>query len=163
MLYKHALSIGEDKEWLDRVFGFARGSRDAKVVHVAGHRTHYHVRFFNAGGAGARAPRAPAARADERDEPAGLHRAARREAGSDDWPAGVRYGTTVRAIQQANGLKTTQLRAGRAYQIPRRGAAAPKTDPLVVPQRLLPPSTPEILSAVPWPTVDSLDGPAASR
>ena len=47
LLYRYALSIGEEKEWLDRVFQFARGLPDAIVRHVAGHRTHYHVRFYN--------------------------------------------------------------------------------------------------------------------
>ncbi len=163
VLYKHALSIGEDKEWLDRVFGFARGSRDAKVVHVAGHRTHYHVRFFNAVAQelGRRA-HPLLVQMNVMSPPVYTVRHVVRP-GQTIGQLAARYGTTVRAIQQANGLKTTQLRAGRAYQIPRRGAAAPKTDPLVVPARLLPPNTPDLLSAVAWPTVDSFDGPTASR
>ena len=47
LLYRHALSIGEDPAWLDRVFQCSRWSRTAIVRHLPGHRTHYHVRFFN--------------------------------------------------------------------------------------------------------------------
>jgi penicillin-insensitive murein endopeptidase len=67
----------------------------------------------------------------------------------------ARYGTSVRAIKQANGLTTTQLRAGRSYRIPVRAAAPPST-PVVVPPRLLPPSTPAELAFVAWPTPMSL-------
>ncbi len=65
------------------------------------------------------------------------------------WPA--RYGTSVGAIQRANGLTSTRLRAGRAYRIPVR-AAAPPSVPLVVPPRLLPPTTPAVMASVAWPT-----------
>ena len=47
LLYAYALKIGEDKDWLDQVFQVRKGSAKALVVHVAGHRTHYHVRFYN--------------------------------------------------------------------------------------------------------------------
>jgi LysM repeat protein len=70
----------------------------------------------------------------------------------------AKYGTTVRAIQQANGLSSTQIRVGRVLQIPRRGAPAPISEALVVPRRLLPPSTPDALAAVDWPTFETLYG-----
>jgi hypothetical protein len=162
VLYKHALDIGEDKTWLDHVFGFARGYRDAKIVHVAGHQTHYHVRFYNA----------VAQELGRRAHPLLVqmnimsppvytlrHVVA---AGQTIGQIAVRYGTSVRAIQAANGLRTTQLRAGRAYSIPMRGAAAPKTDPIVVPQRMLPPTTPDALATVTWPTAEALYPPAGS-
>jgi LysM repeat protein len=64
-----------------------------------------------------------------------------------------RYGVSTGAIQRANGLRTTRLRAGRAYRIPVR-AAAPPPAPVVVPPRLLPPDTPEALAAIEWPVAD---------
>ncbi len=163
ILYKQALSIGEDKEWLDRVFGFVRGSREAKVVHVAGHRTHYHVRFFNpvAQELGRRA-HPLLVQMNVMSPPVYTVRHVVKQ-GQTIGQLAARYGTSVRAIQQANGLRTTQLRAGRAYQIPRRGAAAPKVDPIVVPQRLLPPSTPDALAVVAWPTAETLYAPVAER
>lgn len=156
------MSIGEDKEWLDRVFGFARGFRDAKVVHVAGHRTHYHVRFFNAVAQelGRRA-HPLLVQMNVMSPPVYTVRHVVRQ-GQTIGQLASRYGTSVRAIQQANGLRTTQLRAGRAYQIPMRGAA-PKVDPIVVPQRMLPPSTPDALALVEWPTLETLYAPIAER
>jgi hypothetical protein len=75
----------------------------------------------------------------------------------------ARYGTSVRAIQNANGLTTTRLRAGRTYVIPVRRSATPSTEPIVVRHRLLPPSTPELLSVVDWPTAESLYPPTLER
>jgi hypothetical protein len=64
---------------------------------------------------------------------------------------------------QANGIRTTQLRVGRAYRIPVRGAAAPPAQPIVVPHRLLPTHTPDAMQAVDWPTPDSLYGTPSER
>jgi penicillin-insensitive murein endopeptidase len=74
-----------------------------------------------------------------------------------------RYGVSVRAIQQANGMRTAALTAGRVYQIPMRGSAAPATQPIVVPHRTLPSTTPATLSAVEWPTVETLYGAAGQQ
>jgi hypothetical protein len=56
---------------------------------------------------------------------------------------------------QANGLSSTQLRAGRAYRIPVR-SAAPPVAPVVVPLRMLPPDTPPAMASAEWPTMLSL-------
>jgi penicillin-insensitive murein endopeptidase len=49
-----------------------------------------------------------------------------------------RYGTSVNAIRAANGLRSSQLRAGRSYTIPIR-RTPPDSGPVVVPPRRLPP------------------------
>jgi LysM repeat protein len=49
-----------------------------------------------------------------------------------------RYGTSVGAIRQANGLRSTRVRAGRSYVIPIRKAPV-DSGPVVVPERRLPP------------------------
>jgi LysM repeat protein len=69
----------------------------------------------------------------------------------------ARYGTSVRAIKSANGLSSTFLRAGRSYRIPVKSVAPPSL-PVVVPYRLLPPSTPAAMASASWPTTDSLYG-----
>ncbi|MGE5199239.1 MAG: penicillin-insensitive murein endopeptidase [Rhodospirillaceae bacterium] len=155
LLYKYALSIGEDQAWLDRVFYFTRGSKSAIVKHVVGHRNHYHVRFYN-----------PVAQELGRrvhpilvelklvDPPVYTVRHVVRP-GQTMGQLAARYGTSVRAIKSANGLSSTALRAGRAYRIPVK-TAAPASAPLVVPFRRLPPSTPEVLASASWPTVESL-------
>ena len=162
LLYKYALSISEDKDWLDRVFQFSRGSKSAIIRHVRGHRNHYHVRFYSpvAQELGRRAhpimvqlgllaPPVFTVRHVVRPGQTMGHLAAK-------------YGTSIRAIKQANGLSSTLLRAGRAYRIPVRGVAPPP-QPLMMPQRILPPSTPDALAAVDWPSVESLYGSDGER
>jgi penicillin-insensitive murein endopeptidase len=155
VLYKYALGIGEDKAWLDTVFHFARGAKSAIVKHVAGHRNHYHVRFYN-----------PVAQELGRrvhpimvelklvDPPVYTVRHVVRP-GQTMGQIAARYGTSVRAIKAAKGLSSTFLRAGRSYRIPVR-AAAPPTTPVVIPYRLLPPTTPDAVAAAEWPTPASL-------
>jgi penicillin-insensitive murein endopeptidase len=161
LLYKYALGIGEDKAWLDRVFHFATGSKSAIVKHVAGHRNHYHVRFYN-----------PVAQELGRrvhpilvelkliEPPVYTVRHVVRP-GQTLGQLAARYGTSVRAIKAANGLSGNLLRAGRAYRIPVK-AAAPPSLPVVVPYRLLPPTTPAVLASGAWPTAAGLYGNSVS-
>jgi murein endopeptidase len=157
LLYKYAMGIGEDQAWLNDVFFFARGSKSAIVKHVPGHRNHYHVRFYN-----------PVAQELGRrvhpilvelklvDPPVYTVRHVVRS-GQTLGQLAVRYGTSVQAIKAANGMSSSFLRAGRSYRIPVK-AAAPPILPVVVPYRLLPATTPEILASATWPTAVSLYG-----
>jgi murein endopeptidase len=157
LLYKYAASIGEDQAWLNEVFYFARGSKSAIVKHVPGHRNHYHVRFYN-----------PIAQELGRrvhpilvelklvDPPVYTVRHLVRS-GQTLGQLAARYGTSVRAIKAANGMSSSFLRAGRSYRIPVK-AAAPPSVPVVVPYRLLPPTTPAVLASATWPTAVSLYG-----
>ena len=162
-LYRYALGLGEDKQWLDRLFYFVRGSSDALIRHVVGHQTHYHVRFFNpvAQELGRRA-HPLLVKAGILPPPVYTVSHVVRS-GQTLGQLAAQYGTSVRAIQQANGLASTQIRVGRVLQIPRRGAPAPVSEPLVVPRRLLPPSTPDALAAVDWPTFETLYGSPLSE
>jgi len=162
LLYNYALSVGEERAWLDRVFGFAKGSREAIIWHVAGHRTHYHVRFYNpvAQELGRRAH--PILVQLKIVAPPVSTVAHVVRAGQTLGQLASRYGTSVRAIMQANGLRTSQLRAGRTYRIPVR-TPAPATQPIVVPRRLLPTYTPTAMASVTWPTPESLYGPTEDR
>ena len=162
-LYRYALGLGEDKAWLDRVFYFVRGSSDAIIKHVAGHRTHYHVRFYNAV-AQELGRRAHPLLVKAGIMPPPVYTVSHVvRSGQTLGQLAAKYGTSVRAIQQVNGLASTQIRAGRVLQIPRRGAPAPVSEPIVVPRRLLAPSTPEALAAVDWPTFDTLYGSPSER
>jgi LysM repeat protein len=73
----------------------------------------------------------------------------------------ARYGTSAGAIKAANGMTSSFLRAGRSYRIPVKAPAPPST-PVVVPYRLLPPSTPQQLASASWPTAASLYGDSTS-
>jgi len=156
-LYTYALSISEDKPWLDRVFQFSKGSKDAIIRHVPLHRTHYHVRFYNpvAQELGRRAfPFLVEAKIVQPPVFTMRHLV---KSGQTLGLLAARYGTSIRAIMQANGLTTTQLRAGRTYRIPVK-AAAPPIAPVVVPLRTLPPDTPVAMATAEWPTMQSLYG-----
>lgn len=151
LLYKYALEIGEDKDWLDHVFQFSRGYRDALVQHVRGHKNHYHVRFYNpvAQELGRRAYPL-LVKAELMPPPVHTVRHVVRK-GQTIGLLAARYGTSVKAIQAANGLRSAFLRAGRAYRIPVKAAVA-QSAPIAIPQRLLPPSTPPAFDGVTWPT-----------
>jgi penicillin-insensitive murein endopeptidase len=155
LLYRYALSISEDKDWLDRVFQFSRGSAHAIICHVPLHRNHYHVRFYNpvAQELGRRA-HPFLVQLQIIDPPVFSVRHVVRS-GQTMGHLAARYGTSVSAIKRANGLTTTQWRAGRSYRIPLR-AAAPPTTPLVMPFRMLPPRTPDALASIDWPTLQAL-------
>ena len=157
LLYNYALSISEDKDWLDRVFQFSRGYKNAIISHIPLHRTHYHVRFYNpvAQELGRRAfPYLVEAKLVQPPVYTARHVV---QPGQTLGLLAARYGTSIRAIMQANGMTTTQLRAGRAYRIPVR-SAAPPIAPVVVPLRKLPTQTPPEMGAAEWPTVQSMYG-----
>ncbi len=158
LLYAHALSLGEDKAWLDRAFRFVKGTKEARICHASGHRTHYHVRFFNpvAQELGRRAyPHL--IRLDKIKPPVFTVRHTVRT-GETLGHIARRYGVTARAIQQYNGLPSTLIRAGRTYRIPLKGVAAPPSVPLAIPARMLAPRTPAALAAFDWPTPGALYG-----
>lgn len=135
VIYNYALSIGEDQEWLDSLFGFRGGSL---LKHARRHYDHYHVRFY--------APRAQ--ELGRRVQPLLAQRPAenrtfyRVRRGDTLGHIARRYGTTVRAIQRANGMRNSFLRVGRTLQIPLRKpcTVCPLPPVVQVPPRRLPPS-----------------------
>ncbi len=138
LLRQHAERVGEDPAWLDDVFRGNGPERPALIRHEPGHATHIHVRFYN-----------PVAQETARRCYAGLVKLGRvqppvhyiqHRAGKGDTLIGLakRYGTTVRAIQRANGLRSSTIYARKTYKIPRRGPAAAGRQVEVPPRRLPP-------------------------
>jgi hypothetical protein len=132
-LRKHALAAGEDRAWIDRIFG---GGKAALVQHAHRHHDHFHVRFF--------APRSQ--ELGRRIQP---HLALRPEhnlvthrvkEGQTLSHIARMYGTTVPAIRKANHLRGTFLRAGHQVLVPLRRPCThyPLPAPVVVPPRCLP-------------------------
>ncbi len=162
LLYKHALSIGEDKSWLDRLFQFARGARDPIVQHVPGHRTHFHVRFYNpvAQELGRRAYPVLAEMNLVQPPMTTVRHVVRR--GQTLRALADQYGTSSEAIMKANRLRTARVRVGRAYRIPVRATLA-SSEPVVIPPRMLPPQTPPAMAAVEWPAPPPLQQSPAAR
>lgn len=157
LLYDYALTIGEDRDFLDHVFQTARGYRDAVVKHLASHRTHYHVRFYSpiAQELGRRAHPMLVELGLVKPPVYTVRHVVRQ--GQTIGQIAARYGTSTQAIMQANALRTTQLRAGRSYRIPVR-RAVPAYEAIAVPRRILPTATPDCLAGVEWPTAETLYG-----
>ncbi len=155
LFYAHAVKIGEDRDWLAGVFQYVKGDPKAAVVHVPGHRTHYHVRFYNrtAQELGRRVQ--PFLVKLGKIKPPVYSVAHLVRNGETLGHIARRYGSSVRAIQQFNGLSGTLIRAGRALRVPLKGVSAPLEGPLVVPFRPQPPSTPESLSSISWASISA--------
>ena len=137
LLYDHARAQGDDRDWLDNLFG--RQGKDALVQHERRHLDHMHVRFFN------REAQEHGRLAYPLLVEAGLlpgpmvkHRAANGETLSH---LARRYGTSAAVIRAANGIRGSSLRAGRSYMIPVRKIPTPG-EAVVVPPRRLPPGPP---------------------
>ncbi len=116
-LYRHALASGERRDWVEFLFQIAHGGPEAMIRHAPGHRDHFHVRFHS-----------PCARERWTRHGKELHRSGlismsqmvhhRARTGDSLWSLARRYRTTIPAIAQANGLRSSQIRAGRIYSIP---------------------------------------------
>jgi murein endopeptidase len=137
LLRNHAEKVGENKAWLHKIF---RGSpeRPAIIRHARGHATHMHVRFFSPE-AQRNAQRAyPLLIEQELVEPVVVYQQHRVRKGETLGRLAKMYGTSVVAIQQANGLRGTTIQAKRVYKIPLRGGPPPVDGALVFPPRQLP-------------------------
>lgn len=130
MVRSYAASVGEDPVWLAAIFdGRGAGPRGAVFRHAPGHATHFHIRFHNpfAERAGTLAyPSLVRAQLIPEIPTFLLHKAKK---GETLGMLARRYGTTVPAIQQANGLRGTTIVAKRVYKIPHSGPATPKRKP----------------------------------
>ena len=151
VLYDYALSIGEDKAWLGHIFQFALGWKDAPVIHVPLHRTHYHVRFFNRTAQELGRRVYPFLIELKKIPPPVFTVPHYVRAGETLGHIAARYGSSVRAIQQTNGLRGIIIRIGQTLRVPLKGTAAPPAAPLVLTARPLAPRTPAKLAAVDWP------------
>ena len=123
MLYQQALSEGEDRSWLNDIFG--RTSEKGIIQHERRHKDHLHVRFYN--------PRAQEhgrivypvlVETGAAPPPMVKHRVRRGETlGS----LARRYGTSVSAIRAANGLRARgcgRAAATRSRSVEHRPTAA---------------------------------------
>ncbi|MEQ9319403.1 MAG: penicillin-insensitive murein endopeptidase, partial [Polyangiaceae bacterium] len=121
LLKAHALSIGEDPEWLDDVFEWDSKSPWPIVRHSPGHDTHIHVRFYNpvAQEMGRRAYGTLVA--SGRIKPPTFYTYYKVKKGDILGRVAKKFDVSVRDIQKANGLRSTTIMAGKTYRIPRKG------------------------------------------
>ncbi|MBW2453301.1 MAG: penicillin-insensitive murein endopeptidase [Deltaproteobacteria bacterium] len=138
LLKKHALKVGEDRGWLDRIFQIGSREPEPIIRHAWGHATHIHVRFHNPR-AQLLAVRAYDALLAQKLIGSKFGYARYRAKGGETLDAlAKRYGTTPEIIARANGLRTTKLTAGRSYSIPYRGRVR-RVAEVTVPSRRQPP------------------------
>jgi len=158
LLRDYAESIGEDEDWLDRVFQYKGSDRRPIIRHVKGHGTHIHIRFYNpvAQASARRAHKVLIAKGKLR--PPVYYKSHKARKGDTLGALARKYGTTIAAIKKANGLRNSKIYAKKVYRIPKKGGAAPSRKPVLIPQRRLPPpGTPNAPPPVAAPS------PSASR
>jgi len=140
-LKEYALSIGEDPTWLDQIFS-GKGALRAIIRHAPGHATHLHLRFFNPI-AQETARRCYPALARHQivkaPEQYLSHKAKKNETLA---MIAKKYGTSVRAIREANGLHTNLIHEQAVYRIPISGGGVriPHLDRVRIPARRPPPA-----------------------
>jgi LysM repeat protein len=136
LLYDHALAQGEDRAWLNDIFGRSASGQDAIVQHERRHQDHLHVRFFNQVAQELGRLAYPVLVATHLvPGPTISHQVRPGETLSH---LAHRYGTSAEAIRTANGLRGSLLTVGRRYLIPVRRVPQ-ESAAIVVPPRRLPP------------------------
>jgi len=139
-LRQYAEAIGENYDWLESVFHGANNEPPI-ILHEPGHATHLHVRFYNPIAEETARRCYPALLAQHKLLPSRYTVPYKAKAGDTLSGLAKRFGITVTALMQANGLKTKALRADKTYLIPHEGPAGP-AEPTPLPPRRLPPARP---------------------
>ena len=131
LLKQHAVTLGEDKEWLDSVFQF-RGRGGAPIIrHAYGHRTHIHVRFFN--------PKAQSIGRRLHGELTKRKKIAYTvRPGDTIISLSAKTGASPRALMHMNRMRRAKVTPGQRMILPMRGRIA-QVRPIDVPPRRLPP------------------------
>ena len=147
-LKEYALSIGEDPTWLTQIFQ-GKGALRAIIRHAPGHATHLHLRFFNPlAQETARRCYASLARHQLVRAPIQYtsHKAKKNETLG---MIAKKYGSSVRAIRDANGLRSNLIHEQVVYRIPLSGSGVriPHTERVRIPARRLPPARRDVGAA----------------
>ncbi len=134
---QYAVDHGEDRDWVDQIFD-GTATLPPLVRHAKGHATHIHVRFYNpiAQETGRRAYDILLKR--RLIQPPSYFVRHKVKEGETLGHLARKYRVPAKAIQQANGLTSSLLRASRDYKIPQRGGvkACPRA---LIPLRRTPP------------------------
>ncbi|MET0593342.1 MAG: penicillin-insensitive murein endopeptidase [Polyangiaceae bacterium] len=139
LVRQYAISKGEDREWVDRLFD-GGGGLPPLIRHAKGHATHLHLRFYN-----------PLAQETGRRSyeilikkkvlsPPSYFVNHKAKSGDTLSELAVKFHVPAKTIQQINGMKNEVLKIGRDYKIPQSGGV--RTAPRVtIPPRRVPPET----------------------
>jgi penicillin-insensitive murein endopeptidase len=135
----YAKSIGEDTAWLDDIFQVDGKSKQPIIIHVPGHASHIHVRFWAAESRelGRRAYayllknhliKPPTYFVD--------HVVAKGETLAS---IATKFHVSIAALKRANHLASSRISRGRTLKIPRTGGVERQLAKIVAPPRRLPP------------------------
>jgi murein endopeptidase len=142
VLYDHALAAGEDKAWLDSLFG-----PQAIIRHARRHRDHFHVRFYSPRAQELGRRLAPLMK-DRPEQNVVMHRV---KYGDTLGGIAARYGTSIDLLRRSNNLRGSFIQVGQVLQVRMKGPCTrcPVPPPVVVPKRRLPPdmAAPEPLAS----------------
>ena len=139
LLRAHAEKIGEDKQWLDDIFKGKNSAAGPLIRHERGHSTHLHVRFYNPVAQESGRRTYQALRNLGLIKPPVYYIKHKVRSGQTLGHLARKYRTTVKEIKRANRLRSTLIKAGRTYKIPRHGWVKNVPGVLVMPARRLPP------------------------
>ena len=140
-LKEYALTLGEDPTWVSQIFQ-GKGAQRAIIRHAPGHATHLHLRFWNPlAQETARRCYAALARHQLVRPPVQYttHKAKKNETLG---MIAKKYGSTVRAIRDANGLHSSLIHDQVVYRIPLSGGGVriPHSERVRIPARRPPPA-----------------------
>ncbi len=146
LLKEYAVSIGENRAWVDGLFG--GGGQRAIIRYARGHATHVHVRFYNPI-AQETARRSYAALVERGIVPPVQNYVQHMvKKGETLGKIAKKYGVSVAAIKRANRLKKSLIREKHPVLIPiAHPRPAPPPQRLAFPPRRLPPSEPDARAA----------------
>lgn len=142
LLRDYALSIGEDRAWVEGLFG--HGGERAIIRYARGHATHVHVRFYNpiAQETARRSYSALVARGVVPPVQSFVQHVVKKH--DTLGKISKKYGVSVEAIKRANRLKKSLIRENHPLLIPvAHPRPAPPSARLTFPPRRLPPRDPE--------------------
>jgi LysM repeat protein len=145
----YARSISEDSAWLDDIFQIEGKSKQPIIIHVPGHASHLHVRFWAAGSRelGRRAYayllkqhliKPPTYFVD--------HVVAKGETLAS---IATKFHVSIAALKRANRLGSSRIVHGHTLRIPRTGGVDRQLAKIVAPPRRLPP--PQVIANTPPP------------
>lgn len=140
LLREHALTSGEDPEWVADLFDGTPGKSSALIRHAPGHASHLHVRFYNPLAQESGRLTYQALVEEKVVEPPTHYISHRVAKGETLVHLAKRYGTTVREIKRANRLRSNTILAKKTYKIPSKGPATSGEPPGVPPRRVPPAS-----------------------
>jgi murein endopeptidase len=142
LLKAYAISIGEDRAWLDEVFQTGGKSARPLIFDVPGHGTHIHVRFYS--GASREVGRRAYAylvkhKMVHRGSPFMSHTVKAKETLVQ---MALKFHTTPSAIRKANHMASSHVVRGHTYLIPRSQGVEYIGVRFDLPPRRLPPTNP---------------------